>query len=216
MLLKSFIPALFFLQVIPSFSHAQTFFCSAFSITNTFPDSTNPNGYLFSIQCVAGPNEFVSYPFLPVVMDCNGDTVATGNLFWFGQTGQSSQDYPVTLTGNGDISCYPLTANFIINYDPGFTDTCLLSYGTTGVPVQDDPPHGTHIYPNPVKSSINIYSNPVHSSETYIVYDKLGKTVTSGEITGEITTADFSDLETGLYLISIGENRKSTFKFIKD
>lgn len=92
----------------------------------------------------------------------------------------------------------------------------MLYYGTTGIPLQDDLPEETRIYPNPVNSTIHISSNPVHTGKTYLVYDRFGKTITSGEITGELITVHFSDLEEGLYLISIGGNSTSTFMFIKE
>jgi hypothetical protein len=199
---------------LPYISISQTFFCSAFSITNVYPDSLNPGDYQLSIQCIAGPNEFVSYPFVPSVLDCNGDTVATGGLFYFGQLGQTTQDYPVTLTGNGDINCYPLTASFVINYDPGFTDTCQLTYGASGLDQQLNNNQSIRVSPNPASNLITLSASQNFIGKAYAICDALGKPVLTGTISSESIPVDVSKLASGMYLIKVEENVVNTDRLI--
>jgi hypothetical protein len=79
---------------------SQTISCSNFSITGIYPDTINPNDYQISLNFNANQSEFVAYPHFSAVLNCNGYTLATGDLFYFGQLGQTVQDYPVTITSN--------------------------------------------------------------------------------------------------------------------
>jgi hypothetical protein len=191
---------------LPYTSISQTFSCSDFSITNAYPDSINPDDYQLSIQCTAGSNDFVNYPFVSTVLDCNGDTVATGGLFYFGQFGQTTQDYPVTLTGNGDINCYPLTASFVINYDLGFTDTCQLTYGTSGLDQQLNDYKSIRISPNPASNLITLIASQKFVGKAYEICDALGKPVLTGTISSESIPVDISNLARGMYLIKVEDN----------
>jgi len=200
---------------------AQTFFCSAFSITNVYQDKFNPNDYLFSIQCVAGPNEFASYPVVSAVVDCNGDTVATGVLFYFGHFGQTIQDYPVTLTGNGDINCYPLTASFIINYEPGFTDTCQLIYGNAGLNNLVQKQEQISIVPNPSSTHITIGTSfPIHELKSIALIDASGKVhdITYSKINTNEYFLDVSSLNSGFYVVNFLTSDEKTYRevFVKE
>jgi uncharacterized protein (TIGR02145 family) len=72
------------------------------------------------------------------------------------------------------------------------------------------------IYPNPAKSTINIKADTKLIGENYIIYDNLGKSVLSGKITSENTSVELGNLSAGIYLFSIGENIKQTFKVVKE
>ncbi|MFM2207149.1 MAG: hypothetical protein RL213_1124 [Bacteroidota bacterium] len=195
---------------------AQTFFCSAFSVTNVYPDTITAGDYWISIQCIAGPNEFVSYPIVSTVVDGNGDTVATGGLFYFGQFGQTTQDYPVTLTGNGSLTGYPLTAYFIINYDPGFTDTCQLNYGTSGLIPTPASTEKINLYPNPARHTINVSVDESMVGAAYHIRDLTGRTVLQGELPASSSAIALDDLCAGTYSISVGERLKRPFLIVKE
>lgn len=212
MILQKLILSIAFIVSMTTVGFSQSFFCSSFSIMNVYPDTINPGDYQLSIQCIAGPNEFASYPIVSSVVDCNGDTVATGGLFYFGQLGQTTQDYPVTLTGNGDINCYPLTASFIINYDPGFTDTCQLTYGSTGQVQTIQEREQFTSYPNPAGDQITLLSGPIFTGTTYTISDTFGKTVLTGRIIAEHTSIELLGLSEGLYFLNA---RNVSHKIIK-
>jgi hypothetical protein len=72
------------------------------------------------------------------------------------------------------------------------------------------------IYPNPAKSTINIKADKKLIGENFFIYDNLGKSVLTGKISSENTTIDLGILSSGVYLFSIGENIKQTFKVVKE
>ena len=72
------------------------------------------------------------------------------------------------------------------------------------------------IFPNPAQSEINLKSDIKLLGSSYVVYDNTGKTILKGKITSENTIIELGNLSGGIYLISVGENLKQTFKVIKE
>jgi hypothetical protein len=72
------------------------------------------------------------------------------------------------------------------------------------------------VYPNPAKSQINVKADAKLLGSIYTVYDNTGKLVFSGKIISENTTIELGNLSGGIYLFSVGENLKQTFKVIKE
>jgi hypothetical protein len=71
------------------------------------------------------------------------------------------------------------------------------------------------VYPNPAQSIINIKADAKVIGEIYSIYDNTGKVVLSGILKSENTTIELGNLSGGIYLFSVGENMKQTFKVIK-
>jgi hypothetical protein len=72
------------------------------------------------------------------------------------------------------------------------------------------------VYPNPAKSQINVKVDAKLLGSIYTVYDNKGKLVLSGKIIAENTVIELGNLSGGIYLFSVGENMKQTFKVIKE
>ena len=72
------------------------------------------------------------------------------------------------------------------------------------------------VFPNPAKNQINIKADATLIGSIYTVFDNLGKKVLSGKINSENTIVELENLSGGVYLLSIGENLKQTFKVIKE
>jgi len=72
------------------------------------------------------------------------------------------------------------------------------------------------VYPNPAKSQINVKADAKLLGSIYTVYDNTGKLIFSGKIISENTTIELGNLSGGIYLFSVGENLKQTFKVIKE
>jgi alpha-tubulin suppressor-like RCC1 family protein len=72
------------------------------------------------------------------------------------------------------------------------------------------------IYPNPAQNFLNIKADKKLIGENFFIYDNLGKSVLTGKISSENTTIDLGILSSGVYLFSIGENIKQTFKVVKE
>jgi hypothetical protein len=72
------------------------------------------------------------------------------------------------------------------------------------------------IYPNPAKNVINVKTADTKLlGMAYSIYDNTGKVVLSGKITSENTSIELGNLAAGIYVLSIAENMKQTFKVIK-
>ncbi len=72
------------------------------------------------------------------------------------------------------------------------------------------------VYPNPAKSQINVKADAKLLGSIYTVYNNSGKVVLSGKINSENTVIELGNLSGGIYLFSVGENLKQTFKVIKE
>lgn len=186
-------------------TYAQTIPCSNFTITGAYPDTLNPNDYQISINFNAGFNEIVNYPYISAILDCNGDTIAIGGLFYFAQLGQTTQDYPVTLVDTSSW-CDPLTAVFIYGSSPlNEEDTCLFTFQTASTTsVSEVEQNQVFFYPNPVNDKFTISVNPALIGESFRIIDELGKVVKMGELNALKTEVLMSGIESGIYSVIIG------------
>lgn len=189
---------------------AQTANCSDFLIVGVSPDTLTPIGYNVSIQFNATPDVFINYPYVSALLDCNGDTVATGNMAFFGQVGQTTNDFPISVSGS--LACEPLTAVFLFD-----NDTCLLTFGATaGISNFSEAIGEFFIFPNPSINQVNIQTNLSQIGTSYLVYDPTGKLMLTGKINSENTTVDISNFSNGMYFFKIGDNLGEIFKVVKE
>jgi plastocyanin len=72
------------------------------------------------------------------------------------------------------------------------------------------------IFPNPANSEINVKADAKLLGSFYTVYDNVGKVVLLGKIISESNIIELGNLSGGIYLLSVGENIKQTFKVIKE
>jgi hypothetical protein len=72
------------------------------------------------------------------------------------------------------------------------------------------------IYPNPAQSIVNVKADSKLIGSIYTMYDNTGKVVLTGTINTENTSVELGNLSAGIYLFSVGENVKQTFKVIKE
>ena len=72
------------------------------------------------------------------------------------------------------------------------------------------------VFPNPAENKINVKADATLVGSVYTVYDNTGKVVLSGKINSENTVIELGNLSGGIYMFSVGENMKQTFKVIKE
>ena len=72
------------------------------------------------------------------------------------------------------------------------------------------------IFPNPAQSVINVMADNKLLSEIYSIYDNTGKVVLTGKLNSQNTTIELGNLSSGIYMFSVGENMKQSFKVIKE
>ena len=133
---------------------AQTINCDSFTVIGLEPDTFDLNNTLIQIEMSGGVTDFANYPYIPSITDCNGDTVATGGMFFFGQIGGTVQGYPVNAIS--DDVCLPLTIQFVYSDNFFVADTCTLTFGSTDVSSTFDTFNQLHVYPNPTQGDVQI------------------------------------------------------------
>jgi hypothetical protein len=72
------------------------------------------------------------------------------------------------------------------------------------------------VFPNPAHNVINVKADHTLIGSVFTIYDNTGKAVQSGKINAANTSIELSNLSTGFYMFSLGENRKQSFKIIKE
>jgi hypothetical protein len=72
------------------------------------------------------------------------------------------------------------------------------------------------VFPNPAQSIINVKADSKLIGEVYSIYDKAGRIVLTGKLNTQNTTIELGNLSGGVYMLSVGENMKQTFKVIKE
>jgi len=135
---------------------------------------------------------------------CTSD--ASGNVYMAGYTQSNSG---IATAG----------AHQTANGNNGYSDAFLVKFNSSGVSVGITEIVGENLftlYPNPTRSLVNVKTDSKLIGSVYSVYDNMGKVILSGKIYTENTSVDMGNLSAGIYLFSVGENVKQTFKVIKE
>ncbi len=190
---------------------AQNVTCELFSITGLEPDTFNVNNTMVNIAMSGGSSLFANYPYIGQVTDCDGDVIATGDIYYFGQIGGTEQGYPVTSISEN--ICFPITIQFVYGNDLFETDTCYYNYGSTGSTYTGKPVMGLNAYPNPAADEIQLASINDIIGESYVIFHSTGKTMKTGIIDTQNARIDLRNLPSGFYVLTVGD---TTTRFIKD
>lgn len=186
---------------------SQTNWCADFSVVGITPDTLNPNILQVSVSFSGSAASFANYPYISALIDCNGDTLGAGNIFWFGQFGQSTQDYPVQT--NGALPCEPFTAVFIYADNFGVSDTCMLSGGLSSVTKQVS--SSFVAYPNPAKKQVQILVPDNMLGSSIELVDITGKVLCFSSVSTNLLSLDIENYEKGSYIIRILDKNGSHF-----
>ncbi len=73
-----------------------------------------------------------------------------------------------------------------------------------------------NVFPNPAQRVINVKADIKLIGQVYTIYDNIGRVVLSGKLNAENTAIELGNLSRGIYMFSVGENMKKTFKVIKE
>lgn len=193
-------------------SLSQSSFCPNFTVTGSYQDTIDPSIYQVSVEFSAPDSIFVGYTLISAVLDCNGDTIATGSPFWFGQIGQTTQDYPITM--NGQLNCSPYTAVFSYMDDMGNIDTCLLLYSTADLVENQQPSPQVSIYPNPASSELFIHGLTEDFEGDMVLLNHLGQVLQKSSFNNNIS---IESLATGWYVILLSDQEQEyKLKFAKN
>lgn len=194
---------------------SQTIPCSNFTITGSYPDSINSNDFQISINFNGDSNEIVGYPHISAMLDCNGDTIATGGLFYFGQLGQTTQDYPVTIIDTTSW-CEPLTAIFIYGSGPlNEADTCSLVFQSAALGDVSEKQH-VSIYPNPASDFLHVSVSNDLIGKDYQLVNQLGLVIMKGEIQSLQERIGIELISNGIYKMNFSHDLSKSYAIIKD
>jgi len=180
-------------------STAQNFTCDQLTITSIGPDEFDVNNTLINIQMGGSNMDFINYPYIPVIWDCNGDSVSSGQVFFFGQIGQTTQGYPVSEL-SADV-CYPITVQFVFGNLDFETDTCLLTYDTSALSVQLIKEDEFTLFPNPTAGDVQLNIAEQLIGTNYTLLDATGRDVLTDKIRSASTTLSLESLPAGVYML---------------
>ncbi len=130
----------------------------------------------------------------------------------------NGNNWTVINTGLTDLTIFDLELNagYIIaatNTDGVFRFAFSnLSLGLDELLTDND----INIFPNPTTNQITVKTDAKLIGSNYTVYDYNGKGVLTGKINSENTKIELGNLSVGIYLFSVGENLKQTFKVLKE
>lgn len=193
---------------------AQNITCDNFNITGIGENPSNTNELLISIQFNGNPSDYIGYPFVSVLTGANGDTIGTGNMFYFGQLGGTAQDYPVVLNASADTSQF--TAMFVF-LNGNIADTCYFSYpAVANIKQISHNSEGLKIWPNPAENKLEIEWLNHPGSTEYQLIDLSGRVVSKGVVQNGLTNIDLSQIESGHYRIVLNTKPIIHLPFIKN
>ena len=134
------------------------------------------------------------------------------NFFWdFGDGNTSAfQNTNHTYTTAGTYTIKLIVSN--CNFSDTITTTIQVGITSIAENIVGD----FSIYPNPTFNQINLKIDDKLLGSIYTVYDNTGKSVLNGKIIAVQSVIELGELSRGIYLLSIGENFKQTFKVIKE
>lgn len=175
--------------------------CDSLRIDSVWLVQAGINRLMVKLHFSGNQNDIINMPYFPLVFNQFGDTIANGELFYFGQLGNSSQIYS-TITMLNELPPV-MYLRFRFN-----NDSCNFVFVTAGL-TESQKAKVPGFYPNPVKERIFLH-NPAESV-AYEILDKLGRRLTSGiaEPGGGIPATGLSP---GFYFLKSG---KLVFKFLK-
>lgn len=193
---------IFLFALSPFASIGQNITCSNFCITNIALDTNLANGFdiQITIEMTGSNSDFANYPHVSSLINSFGDTIASGSLFWFGQIGGTTQDYPVTLLPSAICTPNFLGYSAVFIFD---NDTCTLSFPcTTSITEESTNSSSVTLFPNPAFDFLTIQS-PIDFSATPAIitlYDQTGRLVKTIETTS--SNINISDLPNGFYTVN--------------
>ncbi len=151
---------------------------------------------------------------------------ATGNVVWAKSVGGSDDDFGGGIAVDGGGNCY-VTGGFqsatitfgtttLTNAGAGNEDMFVAKLNLINNVNEISQDNLFSVFPNPAQSVINIKADTKLIGEVYTIYDNTGRVVLSGKLNTESTTIELGNLSGGIFMFSVRENMKQSFKVIKE
>jgi len=145
----------------------------------------------------------------------------TGSIIWQKSLGGTGSDVATSIQQTTDggyviVGYSNSTDGDVTGNHGGSTDYWIVKLSPSVGVNEVNEFNEFNVYPNPTSSQITLKVNTNLVGAVYTIYDNMGKVVMSGKINNEHTIIELDNLSNGIYLFSIGENSKQTFKVIKN
>lgn len=177
--------------------HAQSISCSNFTVKHFGLDTVKGTTMQMGVDFQANTDQMVDYPHVTLITDCNGDSVAVGQMYYFGQFGGTTQDYPVTLLKNN--YCEPLKVTFVYS-NGGKTDTCYFFFGKSAHK-KTFSQNLFEVFPNPSTGKVSVIFKTHASKHELEIFDFLGRRVLSSSVSDETPILELNRLTPGQYVL---------------
>lgn len=160
------------------------------------------------------PQMHIHMPYVAVVTDINGDTVAGSDLGFFGHTGGQTYPYTVKTTwtnipANFKGTVY-LSYYYLLNDSTFAGEVCPLPYPCISTDIYNNfSLNEIHVYPVPLNPSSPLHiDGNVPSTAYFKVVDLTGREVQQQPIVSSTLQLDENKLANGIYLYVIGDGNQ--------
>lgn len=183
---------LLFVLVSP-FSRAQPVIpCDSLKVDSVWLQQAGINRMMIRLQFRGFPNSIIGYPYFPAVLNQLGDTIAKGQMEFFGQAGGTSQIYSaITLLNELPVS-QVIYLQLVFN-----SDTCLFPWIFTRL--RADFSQASFIHFQEDRCVIICRNFPAHTA--YRIFNAAGTIVSAGVMEKGEGSIPFRGLPPGLYCL---------------
>jgi hypothetical protein len=187
--------------LFPFFLKAQSSIpCTSFCVTEVTLDSIN-NQWNVNLDFEGTTSDFINYPYVSLMINASGDTVAIGQMEYFGQIGGTAQVYHPSAISN-DFTA----GQIFFVYDQ---DTCVLNFPCASA--------GVAYHQNSLASVVYASEGWLWQSNEPIagieLYNAQGALIGSWKNTSYVS---YSNLPSGSYFyVSTCGEKKQTGKLIR-
>ena len=198
------------LLILHSTVSAQIVNCDDFCVTDIQIDPINKNSLLVSVYMGDTSVTHINYPFIDLIIDDNGDTIAGDVSFdIYAQLPRTNQTYEVPTV----LNLIPFNFSCVVKlvyhtFSPGET-ACILPFpctnGLMSAKALDAKSRKVKIYPNPACQYVTIeFDNPKQDSYILTLYDTQQHIVqTATKITTKKVIVEKKNLSSGLYFFKL-------------
>jgi hypothetical protein len=178
--------------------------CDSLKVDSVWLDQAGINRLMIRLNFHGFPNTLIGYPYFPCVFNQLGDTLARGQMNFFGQLGGSSQIYETTTQLNELPLNQTLYLQFVFN-----SDTCVFPYfsSTTSVRKALMPP--PLAFPNPAEETLHIEN--LSEDVSYVVSTPEGTPVLTGRTQPYTKSINLGKLPRGIFILQLKNHRPILF-----
>ena len=151
------------------------------------------------LHFLGSSTDLINYPYFPFIFNQFGDTIAKGEMEFFGQLGGTKQDYLyITL-----LNELPSVMYLRLRYD---SDSCNFPYflANSNLPEAAAKPG---IFPNPVDEKVFL-KNEGEKEIRFSITDQFGRMVKTGKASDEIPV---NGLPAGMYFLQLDQSLRRAF-----